>query len=94
MRNSFRAALIASCGKSRLVNGVDGNIKTLISLLDDVQIPSYCYENPHNAKLDSLFLSLYTTKDSLSNYSPYEGLTHQWQCFLESAGISSLRWHC
>jgi hypothetical protein len=46
MRNSFRAALIASCGKSLLVNGVDGNIKTLISLLDGVQVPSYCYENP------------------------------------------------
>ena len=38
--------LIASCGDSLFDGGVDGNFKTLRSLLDGVQVPSYCYEIP------------------------------------------------
>jgi hypothetical protein len=46
-------ALIAFCGESLFDDGVDGNIKTLRSLLDGVQVPSYCYEIPRKKMLDS-----------------------------------------
>jgi hypothetical protein len=45
-------ALIAFCGESLFDDGVDGNIKTLRSLLDGVQVPSYCYEIPFLKSLD------------------------------------------
>jgi hypothetical protein len=45
-------ALIAFWDESLFDDGVDGNIKTLRSLLDGVQVPSYCYEIPFPKSLD------------------------------------------
>jgi hypothetical protein len=57
-------ALIAFCGESLFDDGVDGNIKTLRSLLDGVQVPSYCYEIPSFKTLDFTPRFLYYGKQA------------------------------